>query len=895
MASLLQLFSPASQDKSLEYLYRLFGDMNGLLGVPSTSISLFGELFRKFNTIALTIGTLIVVYATIVGVLKTAAEGEFLGKQWNSLWVPLRMVLGIAALFPTPSGYSGLQILMMWVIMQGIGAADTVWRTAIATISQMKSPYTKTLNVPPLGINDKMATIFTMVTCNRTLNQPESKIIQGSYYVPPKFGGYKTCKDNDCSIGYAPKNAFERNTSVWQGTSQGIREIQIGDCGTIQLGEGGACLGGDSGNFDGKSPQEITSMLSCRVANNQLTAIQATRELFAPIADALVDIDYQYLQFVELTNQFNALWIGEQIRQMVPPPRPPQPKAFTEKLDQLKKFYDNHPFIQKGCDKLIEKGIVQRQTKGQSNRDSCIFFTTFATQSAIYNKLGFPPSVPTAEGGVAISQKTSIAQVYYPALIARLPKLEKEDFITTAVENYIAAISKPVVEYKQWQIAKAAAGQTEIPAGLRDAEKNGWMFAGAYYYLLSKDNNKSFDAVAGATLNTQLSAAVTNPIGSNYYLNTNTALWLTEVTKNSGQGFAGQTGGAMIFSGEGTEAAAKGMDKSKEAFNVMSAGWRSNVKNSTTDPLITLQAWGWSLLFVVPILWVGLVVIFALVSFFAGLEPTVLGTGMGAPGREPFRITFLFLVPVFFGLFSALIGIGGLIGIYTPFVPYVIFITGALGWMISIVETMVAGPLVALGILAPGGHHDVLGKAEPALMLLFGNFIRPTLMIFGLFAAMLLAPIAMDLLNSTFDMAMISVSAMGTAGMDDNYNITSQGGMANPVAFLFFICVYVMLTIALLNKCFAAIHIIPERVMAWLGSQGQQYGESEALGEGKKGVEGGAHGVTGSMDQSKGAARDTASTKSGHKNAQEREDRQESKASAREASRNNPPQGGGTQ
>src|SRR5579871_188729 len=104
--SLLQLFTPASDDKSLQYLFRLFGDMNGLLGGGQvSSIALFGELFRVFNTIALTVGTLIVVYTTIVGLLKTAAEGQFLGQQWNSLWIPLRMVLGIAALFPTSSGY----------------------------------------------------------------------------------------------------------------------------------------------------------------------------------------------------------------------------------------------------------------------------------------------------------------------------------------------------------------------------------------------------------------------------------------------------------------------------------------------------------------------------------------------------------------------------------------------------------------------------------------------------------------------------------------------------------------------------------------------------------------------------------------------------------------------
>jgi conjugal transfer/type IV secretion protein DotA/TraY len=95
----------APNDQSVKYLYQLFGDMSGLISsIPASggspvSMNILAELFRTFNLIALGIGTLIVVYATVVGVLKTAVEGEFLGRQWNSLWIPLRMVLGIPRSF----------------------------------------------------------------------------------------------------------------------------------------------------------------------------------------------------------------------------------------------------------------------------------------------------------------------------------------------------------------------------------------------------------------------------------------------------------------------------------------------------------------------------------------------------------------------------------------------------------------------------------------------------------------------------------------------------------------------------------------------------------------------------------------------------------------------------
>src|SRR3990167_9445363 len=101
--------------------------MNGLLGYEpegTTTMTILGRMFSVFNTIVMTVGAFVVVYVTVVGVMMTAHEGEFMGKKWNNIWIPIRTVLGIGALVPTASGYSGLQIIMMWVIIQGIGAAD---------------------------------------------------------------------------------------------------------------------------------------------------------------------------------------------------------------------------------------------------------------------------------------------------------------------------------------------------------------------------------------------------------------------------------------------------------------------------------------------------------------------------------------------------------------------------------------------------------------------------------------------------------------------------------------------------------------------------------------------------------------------------------------------------
>ncbi len=65
------------------------------------------------------------------GNLNTANEGEFLGKKWSSIWIPVRSSIGIFLLLPRASGYSTIQVLMMWIIIQGVGLADSVWNSAL--------------------------------------------------------------------------------------------------------------------------------------------------------------------------------------------------------------------------------------------------------------------------------------------------------------------------------------------------------------------------------------------------------------------------------------------------------------------------------------------------------------------------------------------------------------------------------------------------------------------------------------------------------------------------------------------------------------------------------------------------------------------------------------------
>src|SRR5437870_3415012 len=104
----MNVFTIATNDQSIYYLGRIFGNVGTVL--PGTGPQILSAMFKIFNTAILGIGALVVTYTTVVGILNTAAEGEFLGKHWHSIWVPLRTVIGIAGLFPMKTGYCAMQV-----------------------------------------------------------------------------------------------------------------------------------------------------------------------------------------------------------------------------------------------------------------------------------------------------------------------------------------------------------------------------------------------------------------------------------------------------------------------------------------------------------------------------------------------------------------------------------------------------------------------------------------------------------------------------------------------------------------------------------------------------------------------------------------------------------------
>lgn len=128
-ATSLHAFTPPPGDISVDFLHQIFGtDANGV-GFGGTTV--VGAMMQVFNNAVLLLAMFFVVYTTVKGTIDSAHEGVLLGKKMSEIWVPIRTIVGSFMLLPMASGFSMIQMTVLWLAMNGVGVADATWQAAM--------------------------------------------------------------------------------------------------------------------------------------------------------------------------------------------------------------------------------------------------------------------------------------------------------------------------------------------------------------------------------------------------------------------------------------------------------------------------------------------------------------------------------------------------------------------------------------------------------------------------------------------------------------------------------------------------------------------------------------------------------------------------------------------
>lgn len=168
----------------------------------------------------------------------------------------------------------------------------------------------------------------------------------------------------------------------------------------------------------------------------------------------------------------------------------------------------------------------------------------------------------------------------------------------------------------------------------------------------------------------------------------------------------------------------------------------------------------------------------------------------------------------------SLFGLGIMLAVYMPLIPWVTWMTSVVNWFVLVIEAIIVAPIWAAAHIAPDGH-DVVGRAAQGYSLLFSVIFRPALMIFGFYAGFLLTEPVSALINSSF---MTIVSG------------TQAGSMSGMIVIIGYTCVYVSISITVTHLCYSLIHWVPDNCLRWIASATSGLTGVERAGDDAKGM-----------------------------------------------------------
>lgn len=168
-AMAIDTFSPLPNSAAVDYLRLIFGGLVDfvLLGQSWSEPGLIGAFMGVFGLGAYFLGMLYFIFGILKGMIDSGETGRFLGNAKSQVKTPVRMVIGTTCLFPAKNGFSLIQIMVMWVALQGVGLGD---KSMVVIMDYFKTNQYILSPVLPDSRN-LAASIFKSQVCTAALNK----------------------------------------------------------------------------------------------------------------------------------------------------------------------------------------------------------------------------------------------------------------------------------------------------------------------------------------------------------------------------------------------------------------------------------------------------------------------------------------------------------------------------------------------------------------------------------------------------------------------------------------------------------------------------------------------------------------------------------------------------
>ncbi|MEM6903757.1 MAG: DotA/TraY family protein, partial [Pseudomonadota bacterium] len=156
---------------------------------------------------------------------------------------------------------------------------------------------------------------------------------------------------------------------------------------------------------------------------------------------------------------------------------------------------------------------------------------------------------------------------------------------------------------------------------------------------------------------------------------------------------------------------------------------------------------------------------------------------------------------------------GFLLGYLFPYLPWLLWVGGLVGWFILVLESVIAAPLWALAHMRMDGEGIMGPAGNQGYMLALALLLRPALMLIGLLSGMVLIYVFVPFLG-------VSILAVSDLNRSAGSPIDLMGTLMS-VGLLAFVVVTTC------YKAFGMINQVPDRVLRWIGSGGSSDGRED--------------------------------------------------------------------
>lgn len=418
-----------------------------------------------------------------------------------------------------------------------------------------------------------------------------------------------------------------------------------------------------------------------------------------------------------------------------------------------------------------------------------------------------------------------------------------------AMGDYAAAVKAAVSANA---LAQNSGLSSQMSAFQSGASSTGWAGAGFYFYQLAQFNEdasgQSITVSYGSPNMTALNGVISG--------STNSAL--SAITQYVAQENANSFGGSAMVTGAGAGALSGGSCP-KFTDGVWAAAScmistpflqaNSYIINEmiSGDPVMGIQSASLAGIFAIESSWGGWIAVNGVAAgakeaseqaAAEGRSVPLLGAVAGLPGAAASTFAagavagIKAVAPIFWSMTFTGIALLSIGAYYLPMLPAILFSIGVIGWVVLVLEMLVAAPIWAFSHVLPEGDGLMGSSGRAGYFHALDILARPTLMIFGLFLAILVVNAAAWFLGTGLQIAFAS---------------SMQGSIVGPISMLMELAVVMVVIYLMANKSVHLISVVPGKVMRWIGQSmgmGDEIQEEKSVNAMVAARLGGAAGLT---------------------------------------------------